>query len=410
MICALVTQGKRVGIIATGHSVIHHLLNAVAEAAAKLGRTDVTLGHKVDEADANGSSVLKLGNDRAALEALQSGEIKVLGGTVWLWSRSEFARSVHVLFADEAGQMSLANVLAVTQAAHSIVLLGDPQQLEQPKKERTPKGSACRAAAHAWPARDDSLGRGIFLPETWRLSAILLPSLPKRSTRVAFAQNQGSNGSNLSEVHFAGRALWAVDVKHECNRNASDEEVEAVDQLVTALLKSGSRWVDELGREAQITSRDISVVAPFNAQVGRLAEKLGPRRVAVGTVDKFQGQEARVVIYSMTASSPEDAPRGLGSLQPQSAECCYLARALRRLRRRQTRACFRLIARRRGKSSWRTPSAGTESWQPSFLIPADGDHIYPQGIVARTMKAIGPCSLAALCGPARAPELRISMA
>ena len=100
-------------------------------------------------------------------------------------------------------------------------------------------------------------------------------------------------------------------MKHEGNRNASDEEVEAVDQLVTALLKSGSRWVDELGSEAQITSRDILVVAPFNAQVGRLAEKLAPRGVAVGTVDKFQGQEAPVAIYSMTASSPEEAPRGL---------------------------------------------------------------------------------------------------
>jgi predicted RecB family nuclease len=312
MICALVTQGKRVGIIATGHSVIHHLLEAVAEAAAKLGRNDVTLGHKVDEADADGSSILKFGNNRAALEALQSGEIKVLGGTVWLWSRSEFAKSVDVLFVDEAGQMSLANVLAVTQAAHSIVLLGDPQQLEQPKKGTHPEGVGLSALQHMLGSHVTvPLGRGIFLPETWRLSRDIATFTSEAFYEGRLRSKPGLERQQLVGNAFAGRALWAVDVKHECNRNASDEEVEAVDQLVTALLKSGSRWVDELGHEAQITSRDILVVAPFNAQVGRLAEKLAPRRVAVGTVDKFQGQEAPVVIYSMTASSPEDAPRGL---------------------------------------------------------------------------------------------------
>src|SRR6185295_19432580 len=84
MICALVAQGKRIGVTATGHSVIRNLLDAVAEAAAKLGRNDVTLGHKVDEAEAGESSVLETSDNHAALEALQSGEINVLGGTAWL--------------------------------------------------------------------------------------------------------------------------------------------------------------------------------------------------------------------------------------------------------------------------------------------------------------------------------------
>ena len=110
---------------------------------------------------------------------------------------------------------------------------------------------------------------------------------------------------------FAGGTLWAVDVNHDGNRNASDEEVEAVDRIVTTLLESGSAWVDESGKDHQIVGGDILVVAPFNAQVVRLAERLDPRGVAVGTVDKFQGQEAPVVIYSMATSSPDDAPRGL---------------------------------------------------------------------------------------------------
>ena len=154
-------------------------------------------------------------------------------------------------------------------------------------------------------------GRGIFLPETWRLSPPIAAFTSEVFYEGRLRSKPGLERQQLVGSSFTRGALWAVDVNHEGNRNASNEEVEAVDQLVTALLESGSRWVDELGREAQITGRDVLVVAPFNAQVGRLAEKLAPRGVAVGTVDKFQGQEAPVAIYSMTTSSPEDAPRGL---------------------------------------------------------------------------------------------------
>ncbi|MCC6776088.1 MAG: TM0106 family RecB-like putative nuclease [Hyphomicrobiales bacterium] len=311
MICALVAQGKRVGVIATGHSVIRNLLDAVAEAAAKLGRNDITLGHKVDT-DYDDSSVLRLDDNAKALEALQSGAVKVLGGTAWLWSRPEFAKSADVLFVDEAGQMSLANVLAVTQGAHSIVLLGDPQQLEQPKKGTHPEGVGLSALQHMLGLHVTiPEGRGIFLPETWRLTRAIASFTSEAFYEDRLRSKPGLERQQLFGSPFIGSALWAVDVNHEGNRNASDEEVEAVDRLVTDLLKSGSRWVDELGREAQMTGRDILVVAPFNAQVGRLAEKLAPRGVSVGTVDKFQGQEAAVAIYSMTTSSPEDAPRGL---------------------------------------------------------------------------------------------------
>ena len=258
MICALVAQGKRVGVIATGHSVIRTLLDAIAKAAAKLGRNDVTLGHKVDEAEADEGSVLEISDNQAAFEALQSGEIKVLGGTAWLWSRPEFAKSVDVLFVDEAGQMSLANVLAVTQAAHSIVLLGDPQQLEQPKKGTHPEGVGLSALQHMLGSHVTiPTGRGIFLPETWRLSRTIAAFTSEVFYEGRLRAKPGLERQQLVGSAFAGGALWAVDVKHEGNRNASDEEVEAVDQLVTALLKSGSRWVDELGSEAQITSRDI---------------------------------------------------------------------------------------------------------------------------------------------------------
>jgi predicted RecB family nuclease len=312
MICALVAQGKRIGVTATGHSVIRNLLDAVSQAAARLGRHDVTLGHKCDDTDDDSGNVAEFDDNNAALGALQSGEIRVLGGTAWLWSRPEFAKSVDVLFVDEAGQMSLANVLAVTRAAHNVVLLGDPQQLEQPKKGTHPEGVGLSALQHMLGSHTTvPLGRGIFLPETWRLSPGIAAFTSEMFYEGRLRSKPGLEQQQLVGSAFAGGALWVVDVNHDGNRNASDEEVEAVDRIVTMLLASGSAWIDESGTHRQIVGGDILVVAPFNAHVVRLAERLDPRGVAVGTVDKFQGQEAPVVMYSMATSSPDDAPRGL---------------------------------------------------------------------------------------------------
>ena len=98
---------------------------------------------------------------------------------------------------------------------------------------------------------------------------------------------------------------------HDHNRNASTEEVLAVSGLVARLTAPGAQWIDESGKSQPLTAADILVVAPYNAQVSRLTDALGARGVRVGTVDKFQGQEAPVVIYSMATSRPEGAPRGM---------------------------------------------------------------------------------------------------
>jgi uncharacterized protein len=115
---------------------------------------------------------------------------------------------------------------------------------------------------------------------------------------------------------FDGAGLWVDPVLHNGCRNTSDEEVERISVLVELLLAPGSRWIDRDGADRAIRETDILIVAPYNAQVARIRERLDRRapRVAVGTVDKFQGQEAPVVIYSMTTSRPEDAPRGMGFL------------------------------------------------------------------------------------------------
>ena len=314
MICALVEQGKRVGVTATSHKVIRNLLDNVATMSATSGIA-TRLAQKVGEGEEErntGGAVTEVEDNGEALRLLHDGTANVLGGTAWLWAREEFAQAVDVLFVDEAGQMSLANVLAVAQAAGSIVLLGDPQQLEQPKKGSHPDGVNVSALQHILGEHQTiPADRGIFLPVTWRLA----PSICEFTSEVFYERRltskPGLEKQQLTGGPFTGSGLWVHEVDHDGNRNASDEEVEAVADLVAKLTAPGAQWIDEHGVAKQTTGDEILVVAPYNAQVSRLSDRLKDTGVQVGTVDKFQGQQAPVVIYSMATSRPEEAPRGL---------------------------------------------------------------------------------------------------
>jgi uncharacterized protein len=311
MIRALVAAGKRVGVTALSHKVIRNLLDEVHKQAAASGEA-IRLGHRQRGEDPEVPPVSAFDNDGEARDALRAAEVDVMGGTQWFWADRDLEDSVDVLFVDEAGQMSLAGVLAVSQSAGSLVMLGDPQQLDQPQKASHPDGVGISALRHVLGDADVMpVERGIFLPTTWRMS----PTLCAFTSELFYRGELGAEPKLAAQAlkgtgGFDGSHLWLVPVEHDGNQNASDEEVEAVAQLVSTLCAPGSKWIDEHGVERPLTASDLRIVAPFNAQVMRLIERLCPD-VPVGTVDKFQGQTAAVVIYSMTTSRPEDAPRGM---------------------------------------------------------------------------------------------------
>ncbi len=311
MICALVGQGKRVGVTAVSHKVIRKLLEDVVTAAREMSVRGVTCAHRKEGADPNSQPIREMGSNEEALQSLRNGGINVLGGTPWLWCREEFRDSVHVLFVDEAGQMSLANVLACAQAGTNLVLLGDPQQLEQPQKGSHPEGSDISALAHLLDGgRTISETQGLFLAETWRLHPAICKFTSELFYEGRLFSRAGLERQNiLAPAPFSRPGLWFVPVIHEGNQNYSEEEIERVSGIVALLTQAGSTWVDSSGNQKNLSVDDILIVAPYNDQVNRLTERLP--RAKVGTVDKFQGQEAAVVIYSMTSSSPEDAPRGM---------------------------------------------------------------------------------------------------
>jgi predicted RecB family nuclease len=312
MICELVRQGKRVGITATSHKVITNLLDK-AIAAASEANIPIRCVQKVKEEDKPEHDLPHLVTtvDNKETLACFLGGADVLAGTQWLWTREDYFEAVDVLFVDEAGQMSLANVLAVSQAAKSVVLLGDPQQLEQPLRGSHPDGADLSALEHLLNgAKTISSEKGLFLENTWRLH----PSLCAFTSEV-FYEGRLSSRPGLEQQRIEGHptlgpaGLWFVPVAHEGNQNSSLEEVEAIVTLVQELTQSSARWVDNKGESRPLQLHDILIVAPYNAQVSDLAGRLPDARI--GTVDKFQGQEAPVAIYSLTSSSPEDAPRGM---------------------------------------------------------------------------------------------------
>ena len=315
MIRALVAAGKRVGVVAVSHKVIRNLLDAVRAQADEAGE-EVRLGHRGGEDDGEGDharAVRAFEDNGSAHDALLGDEVHVLGGTAWLWAREEFAASVDVLFVDEAGQMSLANALAVSPAAASLVLLGDPQQLEQPQKGSHPDGVDISALEHVLGgATTMPEGRGLFLPETWRLAPAVCVFTSEQFYEGKLESRAGLQQQVLAGTGaFDGAGLWWQPVAHAGNSNWSAEEIDAVTALVDRLLAPGAQWVDGAGVSRPLEPRDVLVVAPYNAHVNRLSDRLLPRGVRVGTVDKFQGQEAPVVIYAMATSSPGDAPRGM---------------------------------------------------------------------------------------------------
>jgi hypothetical protein len=310
MICELLKKGKKIGVTALGHKVIRNLLEKVVEAAQDLKLEGVRCMHRENDGEESEGIAIAEDNDEA-LEALRSGKCNVVGGTSWLWSREEAFETVDVLFIDEAGQMSLADVLAVSQAAKRLVLLGDPQQLEQPVKGSHPDGAEKSALEHLLNGQKTiSEDLGFLLPETWRLH----PEICKFTSEVFYEDKLSAHPIARSRV-LEGHAwltrpgVWFVPVEHNGNRNSCAEEVEIVARIVQSLLMPEVRWFRSAGNIRQLEEKDILIVAPYNAQVADLSARLP--KMQIGTVDKFQGQEAPVVIYSLTTSSPEDAPRGM---------------------------------------------------------------------------------------------------
>jgi uncharacterized protein len=334
LILDLLAGGKQVGVTANSHKVVSNLLGAVCRAAGEHPADGAPTGRERGNATAEPKAIevrgIQKANDGdgcpdkriaqtdsngAVAEALSNREANLAGGTAWLWARPEMADAVDVLVIDEAGQMSLANTLAVCQAAKSLVLLGDPRQLDQPIQGVHPPGADVSALGHLLgESATVNPSRGVFLEHTWRMH----PEVCAFTTEQFYEGRLGARPELARQTvigrgPLAGHGLRFIPVEHAGNTNASTEEADRVAALVGELLYASAGWVDQESDRTPLTLQDILIVAPYNAHVAILRAKL-PDGARVGTVDKFQGQEAPIAIYSMATSTADEAPRGMAFL------------------------------------------------------------------------------------------------
>src|SRR5262249_35925068 len=281
MICALLRANKKVGITAVSHKVIRKLLEEVLKAALEENLPVRCIEKVTDKSEVQNPAIPETKNNDRVLTALLEGEAQLAAGTAWLWARAEFFESVDVLFVDEAGQMSLADVLAVSQAARSIVMLGDPQQLEQPIQGTHPPGVDVSALQHVLGSNPTMpADAGLFLSETWRLSPAICQFTSELFYENRLKPREGLDRRKLTgPTRFSGAGLWFVPADHRGNQSSSREEVEIVVEIVRDVLQPGVRWTDMHGDAHPLSLSDILIVSPYNAQVFNLAARLLGARI-----------------------------------------------------------------------------------------------------------------------------------
>jgi predicted RecB family nuclease len=305
-IVAMVRAGRTVGISGPSHRAITNLLDGVLDA-------DIDgVVRAVQKGDGAAASrhprVVVTGNNTEVEQALAEGSVNVVAGTSWLFARPGV--HVDVLVVDEAGQLSLANTVAAGSAADALILLGDPQQLPQPAKGVHPHGSGASALEHVLGDHDTvPAGRGLFLDTTHRMHPAVCAPVSELSYESRLHPRDGLDAQLVGgDDALSGAGVRWFPVLHSGRSVEAPEEIAAVANLVDRL--TGRSWTDASGASRTLGPDDILVVAPYNVQVSRMLARLDGR-ARVGTVDKFQGQQAPVVIVSLTTSSAADAPRGV---------------------------------------------------------------------------------------------------
>lgn len=314
VIARLVAEGAKVGVVAQSHAVIENLMLACCARDGFDVSRAVRLRGKSVTPDAPWSEV----SDSELVELISGAGGLLFGGTVWDYvsERRVPVGSLDVLVVDEAGQFSLTNTVAAARAARSVLLLGDPQQLPQ-----------VSTGVHPYPVDVSALGWlsdgaaaldprfGYFLGESWRMDSALCERVSWLSYDGALASAAATAGRTLQGVE---PGVVSYPVEHVGCSVRSVQEAQAVVDCVRELL--GREWVPAAGAEPRpLAAEDCIVVAAYNAQVDCVREALiaagladsSGAGVRVGTVDKFQGQEAAVVLVSL-ASSRVDSGRGTG--------------------------------------------------------------------------------------------------
>jgi predicted RecB family nuclease len=317
VIAELVKSGAKIGIASNSHKAINNLLLSTAKYCKGNGISATFCCTKDTDPELVDNDVTILKN-KDLTDYTQPG--CVLGTTAWGFAREDIAGELDYLFVDEAGQVAVANLIAMSRSARNLVLMGDQMQLGQPSQGTHPAESGLSILdylLHETPTIPDDMG--IFLSTTYRMHSAVNQFISDNIYESKLKANP-ENDERVIEVPAGCKGpldleagIVFIPVKHEGNTQASDEEVTEIVQLAHSLIGRIFHTGNTEEPSRSISWSDILFVAPYNHQVSKLKAALG-KEAKIGSVDKFQGQEAPIVVLSMCASDASESPRGLDFL------------------------------------------------------------------------------------------------
>ena len=319
----LIAKGKRIGISSNSHKAIINLMDGVSDHLIEndIACNLIKIGNNDEDPIFNKKNVLYKRDAKACGEELNASPLCV-GGTAWLFCNSsltedEGIKKFDYLFIDEAGQVSVANLVGMSRIAKNIILMGDQMQLGQPIQGSHPDESGQSILDYLLQDQSTiSPEMGVFLPKTYRMhpDVCAIVSNQVYDSRLVSAEVTNNHIINVpSDILPIKHGIHFIPVIHEGNTQSSEEEVNVIKSLAKKLINV-PYWPKKEGKEERLIEwSDILFVAPYNYQVNLLKAALNTD-ARVGSVDKFQGQEAPIVFVSMCASNASESPRGIDFL------------------------------------------------------------------------------------------------
>lgn len=325
IIVELMRRGKKIGVAANAHKAIHNLLDKIEAVAKKKG-------FQFEGAKKASKGSVESYYDGRCIKSIEKTEALTLNenlvaGTAWFFSNEYLKEQLDYLFIDEAGQVAVANVVAMGIAAKNIILIGDQMQLGQPIQGTHPGEAGLSIldfllSDHATIPPE----QGVFLDNTRRMRPSVCQFISDAFYEGRLHAHESTSNRSLvfNGIALPEEGIHVIDAIHEGCSQKSIEEGIIIKRLYQELLEQQFK---EDGKEPRIiTYKDILVVTPYNVQVNYLRSIL-PEGAQVGTVDKFQGQEAPIVLISMVTSSAEDLPRNIEFLYSKNRLNVAISRA-----------------------------------------------------------------------------------
>jgi len=311
-ILKLLELGKKVAVNGNSHKVINNLLARVEQLAIerKFNFYGIKKSSFSDEETLfNGKFIKDVQSDEEFIKAVGTKGAVLFAGTKWHICKPYYNKKIDYLFIDEAGQISLSDVVAMGSSCKNIVLVGDQMQLGQPSKGVHPGDSGKSILDYLLGDLDTiNENRGIFLNKTYRLDPKINNFISDNfyESRLIADENNSTRKVISKNKSFSTSGIYYIASEHSDNSQKSEEECQIIKKLYKDFI--GADFIDLNQKKRKITDKDILIISPYNVQVNYLKSELD-EKAQVGTIDKFQGQEAPITIISMTSSDAENLPR-----------------------------------------------------------------------------------------------------